>query len=217
MEWHVKCHYNALWHGFTPVVLTTAYFPCILQSLLRLYSQEVVAALGSACASLLDTLDYLLQSLNLEAASPLSSGRSSGAGPQGNSGSSRAVCRLEHLLPCTAVLPALLVLLINPLNSHALVLPSLPLTAIASGKTTALMGGSLWSRLAHVWVQLPKEQQRTLAFWAAGLPPDVFGGRVLRPLQQHISRSVERGGQRGRSDVLNAAQVGDLHGKVCAK
>ncbi len=51
---------------------------------------------------------------------------------------------------------------------------------------------------------------QVLAHWLAALPADVFGGRVLRPLQRHISRCADRGLTNTRRAVLQAAQVSRL-------
>lgn len=48
---------------------------------------------------------------------------------------------------------------------------------------------------------------QVLSHWLACVSADVVGGRVLRPLQRHITRCVERDWAWARPHVLKAAQV----------
>lgn len=62
------------------------------------------------------------------------------------------------------------------------------------------------------WADVPPPplsacDHQVLAHWVSCLPPDIFGGRVLRPMQRHISRCAQRGLGTTRAQVLQAAQV----------
>ncbi|GIL61241.1 hypothetical protein Vafri_15644, partial [Volvox africanus] len=68
---------------------------------------------------------------------------------------------------------------------------------------------SLASRLISVTLRLPGDALQLLCTWLVSLPWELLGGRVVRPLQQYLSKLAEGGivGPDGRAEVLAAARV----------
>ena len=80
---------------------------------------------------------------------------------------------------------ALLVLLQNPMN----------------GDAASAGGPHMVALLAQVAVRVRPKPLRLLTGWLAQLPPDVLGGRVVQPLQRHLTTYIEaRGSELGRHE-----------------
>ena len=47
--------------------------------------------------------------------------------------------------------------------------------------------------LARVLFSLKSKARQLLTLWLSQLPPDVLGGRCIRPLQRHLSTYIEEG------------------------
>jgi len=84
------------------------------------------------------------------------------------------------------------VLWLNPLNGEALAI-----------------GTALTTKLVSVTASMPRVAKYTLTSWLVQLPPELFGGRVVRGLQRYLSGAASSVVAR-RQEIMLAAEVLDL-------
>ena len=112
----------------------------------------------------------------------------------------------KHVRPDTIpsqlewALPLLLILFLNPLNGEPLA-----------------MGQTLMSQLVRMTLSLPHNAQEVLAQWLSRLPVELFGGRIIRPIQRYLSALSAQGIPSSsssispkREEVMRAASILDL-------
>ncbi|GIL61242.1 hypothetical protein Vafri_15644 [Volvox africanus] len=208
-----------------PVGMDVSAIQACFAALLRLYNREVVAALGNSLMKLLDAIFLLVSTGPVPGSRPPSSGGPVGLG--GIAGGSGA----RSVLGTTAATPAAGASLRSFPGTAAAglgdgagsgdsvagarlsllrVLFVVFQCPLLSGSGMGLgLSSSLASRLISVTLRLPGDALQLLCTWLVSLPWELLGGRVVRPLQQYLSKLAEGGivGPDGRAEVLAAARV----------
>ncbi|GLI65760.1 hypothetical protein VaNZ11_009375 [Volvox africanus] len=213
---------------FVPVGMDVSAIQACFAALLRLYNREVVAALGNSLMKLLDAIFLLSSTGPVPGSRPASGGIPVGLGGiAGGSGGSGA----RSVLGTTVATPAAGASLRSFTGAAAAgvgvgagsgdsvagarlsllrVLFVVFQCPLLSGSGMGLgLSSSLASRLISVALRLPGDALQLLCTWLVSLPLELLGGRVVRPLQQYLSKLAEGGmvGPDGRAEVLAAARV----------
>ncbi|KAG2493890.1 hypothetical protein HYH03_007827 [Edaphochlamys debaryana] len=172
------------------------------EALMRLYKPEVVAAMGNSLVRLLDAVLTAIPPPPGAAQAGARNGGSAGGAADGTSATSTTGGLLwadtmhasssssgggagssggaVGVVSAAALAPVLRVLF---------VVWQCPLLAGAGSGVS--VGQSLSYRLITATLKLPHDAQTLLSDWLASLPPEVFGGRVVRPLQTALGALAE--------------------------